>query len=149
VVQSTDYSFRGPEFNSYQPHGGSQPSVMGIQCPLLVYIHEISKSLKKKRKKEKKKEKKRKRKKISNLKKKRKSRGRRDGSGPERWLGAGEMARWLAVCISLQLSSSIHVGALTTACTLALKDLIPLTSSGTRTHAYTTPQRQTDRQTDN
>jgi hypothetical protein len=26
AVQS---SFRGPEFNSQQPHGGSQPSVMG------------------------------------------------------------------------------------------------------------------------
>jgi hypothetical protein len=25
----TDYSSRGPEFNSQQPHGGSQPSVMG------------------------------------------------------------------------------------------------------------------------
>jgi hypothetical protein len=29
VVKSTDCSFRGPEFNSQQPHGGSQPSVMG------------------------------------------------------------------------------------------------------------------------
>jgi hypothetical protein len=30
VVKSTDYSSRGPEFNSQQPHGGgSQPSVMG------------------------------------------------------------------------------------------------------------------------
>ena len=28
VVKSTDCSFRGPEFNSQQPHGGSQPSVM-------------------------------------------------------------------------------------------------------------------------
>ena len=27
--QSTDCSFRGPEFNSQQPHGGSQPSAMG------------------------------------------------------------------------------------------------------------------------
>jgi hypothetical protein len=27
-VKSTDYSSRGPEFNSQQPHGGSQPSVM-------------------------------------------------------------------------------------------------------------------------
>jgi hypothetical protein len=25
----TDCSSRGPEFNSQQPHGGSQPSVMG------------------------------------------------------------------------------------------------------------------------
>jgi hypothetical protein len=29
VVKSTDSSTRGPEFNSQQPHGGSQPSVMG------------------------------------------------------------------------------------------------------------------------
>jgi len=28
VVKSTDCSSRGPEFNSHQPHGGSQPSVM-------------------------------------------------------------------------------------------------------------------------
>jgi hypothetical protein len=27
-VRSTDCSSRGPEFNSQQPHGGSQPSVM-------------------------------------------------------------------------------------------------------------------------
>jgi hypothetical protein len=29
VVKSTDCSSRGPEFNSQQPHSGSQPSVMG------------------------------------------------------------------------------------------------------------------------
>jgi hypothetical protein len=29
VVKSTDCSSRGAEFNSQQPHGGSQPSVMG------------------------------------------------------------------------------------------------------------------------
>jgi len=29
VVRSTDCSSRGPEFKSQQPHGGSQPSVMG------------------------------------------------------------------------------------------------------------------------
>jgi hypothetical protein len=29
VVKSTDCSSRGPEFNSQQPHGDSQPSVMG------------------------------------------------------------------------------------------------------------------------
>jgi hypothetical protein len=29
VIKSTDCSFRGPGFNSQQPHGGSQPSVMG------------------------------------------------------------------------------------------------------------------------
>ena len=28
VVKSTDYSYRGPEFNSQQLHGGSQPSEM-------------------------------------------------------------------------------------------------------------------------
>ena len=28
-VKSTDCSHIGPEFNSQQPHGGSQPSVMG------------------------------------------------------------------------------------------------------------------------
>jgi hypothetical protein len=27
-LESTDCSSRGPEFNSQQPHGGSQPSVM-------------------------------------------------------------------------------------------------------------------------
>jgi hypothetical protein len=29
VVKSTDCPSRGPEFNSQQPHGGSQPPVMG------------------------------------------------------------------------------------------------------------------------
>jgi hypothetical protein len=29
AVKSTDYSSRGPEFNSQQPHGGSQLSLMG------------------------------------------------------------------------------------------------------------------------
>jgi hypothetical protein len=29
VVKSTNYSSRDPEFNSQQPHGGSQLSVMG------------------------------------------------------------------------------------------------------------------------
>jgi hypothetical protein len=29
VVKSTDCSSKGPEFNSQQPHGGSQPYVMG------------------------------------------------------------------------------------------------------------------------
>jgi hypothetical protein len=28
-VKSTDCSSRGPAFNSQQPHGGSQPSVIG------------------------------------------------------------------------------------------------------------------------
>jgi hypothetical protein len=29
AVKSTDCSTRGPEFNSQQPHGGSQPSLVG------------------------------------------------------------------------------------------------------------------------
>jgi hypothetical protein len=29
AIKSTDCSSRGSEFNSQQPHGGSQPSVMG------------------------------------------------------------------------------------------------------------------------
>jgi hypothetical protein len=29
AAKNTDCSFRGPEFKSQQPHGGSQPSVMG------------------------------------------------------------------------------------------------------------------------
>jgi hypothetical protein len=29
VVKSIDCSSRGPEFNSQQPHGGSQPSAVG------------------------------------------------------------------------------------------------------------------------
>jgi hypothetical protein len=51
AVKSTGCSSRGPEFNSQQPHGGSQPSVMGFnalfwcvwrkqQC---THIHKISK----------------------------------------------------------------------------------------------------------
>jgi hypothetical protein len=32
MVKSTDYSSRSPEFNSQQPHGGSQPSVMGFDA---------------------------------------------------------------------------------------------------------------------
>jgi hypothetical protein len=32
VVKNTDCSSRGPEFNSQQPHGGSQPSVMGFDA---------------------------------------------------------------------------------------------------------------------
>ncbi|CAH7196618.1 Gm16181 [Phodopus roborovskii] len=39
-VKSTDCSSRGPEFNSQQPHGGSQPSVMrsGALFWLQVYM---------------------------------------------------------------------------------------------------------------
>jgi hypothetical protein len=33
VVKSTDGSSRGPEFNSQQPHGGSQPYVMRDLMP--------------------------------------------------------------------------------------------------------------------
>jgi hypothetical protein len=33
VVKGTDCSFRGPEFNFQQPHGGSQPSIMGSKMP--------------------------------------------------------------------------------------------------------------------
>ena len=32
-LKSTDSSSKGPEFNSQQPHGGSQPSVMGYTMP--------------------------------------------------------------------------------------------------------------------
>ena len=49
VVKSTDYSSRGPEFNSQQPHSGSQLSVMGLDedfcwCLKIVAVcsHEIS-----------------------------------------------------------------------------------------------------------
>jgi len=38
AVKSTDCSSRGPEFNSQQPHGGSPPSVMGFDAPLLVCL---------------------------------------------------------------------------------------------------------------
>jgi hypothetical protein len=37
----------GPEFNSQQPHGGSQPSVMRSDALNSVLINEINKSLKK------------------------------------------------------------------------------------------------------
>ena len=50
-VKSTDCSSRDPEFNSQQPHGGSQPSVMGsdaifwcvwrqLQC---AHVHKVNK----------------------------------------------------------------------------------------------------------
>jgi hypothetical protein len=49
VVKSTDCSSRDPKFNSQQPHGGSQPSVMKsdglfwcvwqqLQCTYILYI---------------------------------------------------------------------------------------------------------------
>ena len=38
-VKSTDCSSGGSELNSQQPHGGSQPSVMGSDCDsVLTYI---------------------------------------------------------------------------------------------------------------
>jgi hypothetical protein len=33
VGKSTDCSYKGPEFKSQQPHGGSQPSIMGSDAP--------------------------------------------------------------------------------------------------------------------
>jgi len=50
VVKSTDCSSRGPEFKSQQPHGGSQPPVMGSDARrqlLWTCIHKINKSKKK------------------------------------------------------------------------------------------------------
>jgi hypothetical protein len=45
AVKSTDCSSRGLEFKSQQPHGGSQPSVMGSNagvsedsCSVLIYL---------------------------------------------------------------------------------------------------------------
>jgi hypothetical protein len=45
VVKSSGCSSRGPEFNSQQPYGGSQPSVIGSDI-VLIYI-KIIRSLKK------------------------------------------------------------------------------------------------------
>jgi hypothetical protein len=61
-VKSTACSFRGPEFNSQQPHGGSQPSVMGSNAlfwppgrmPGKIF-KKMKKSLKKRKRKRKKK----------------------------------------------------------------------------------------------
>jgi hypothetical protein len=64
VVKSTGCSSRGPEFNSQQPHGGSQPSVMGsdtlfwpggIHAGRMLYTKINLKKKKKKKKKERKK----------------------------------------------------------------------------------------------
>jgi len=60
AVKGTDWSSKGPEFNSQQPHGGLQPSVMGSNALFwcvwrqeqYTHIHKINKSLKKERKKE-------------------------------------------------------------------------------------------------
>jgi hypothetical protein len=53
-LRSTGCSFRGPEFNSQQPHGGSQSSVMCSDAPFWhaavhpdrALIHKINTSLK-------------------------------------------------------------------------------------------------------
>jgi hypothetical protein len=37
-VKSTDCSSRGPEFNSQQPHGGSQPSVVRADALFLMCL---------------------------------------------------------------------------------------------------------------
>jgi hypothetical protein len=59
VVKSTDCFSRGPEFNSQQPHDGSQPSITesdALFWHAVVYAAEYSyNKLKKKRKKERKK----------------------------------------------------------------------------------------------
>jgi hypothetical protein len=55
VVKSTNCFSRGPEFNSQQPHGSSQPSVMVsdalfwciIREKWCAHIHKINKSFKK------------------------------------------------------------------------------------------------------
>jgi hypothetical protein len=39
AVKSTGCSSRGPEFKSQQPHGGSQPPIMGSDT----HIHKINK----------------------------------------------------------------------------------------------------------
>jgi len=45
VVKSTGCSCRGPEFNSQQPHGGSQPSVMGSDALFSSGVSEDSDSV--------------------------------------------------------------------------------------------------------
>jgi hypothetical protein len=39
AIKSIDYSSRGSEFNSQQPHGGSQPFVMGSDAFCSAGIH--------------------------------------------------------------------------------------------------------------
>jgi hypothetical protein len=43
AVKSTDCSFKGPEFKSQQPHGGSKPSVM--RSDVLFWVSEDSYSM--------------------------------------------------------------------------------------------------------
>jgi len=56
MVKTTDCSSRGPEFNSQQPHGGSQLSVMRSDAffwyveDSYSYLHIINKSFKEKKK---------------------------------------------------------------------------------------------------
>jgi hypothetical protein len=58
AAKSTDCSFRDPEFKSQQPHGGSQPSIMGSDIlfwclkTATVYLHIINKSKKTEKKRE-------------------------------------------------------------------------------------------------
>jgi hypothetical protein len=62
AVKSTDCSSRGPEFNSQQPHGGSQPSVMRYNAlfwcvwrqPQCIQIYKNKYIFKKEKKKERK-----------------------------------------------------------------------------------------------
>ena len=50
VARSTDCSSRGTEFNSQEPHGGSQPSVMESDAPFwcvlrqrqYIHIHQLN-----------------------------------------------------------------------------------------------------------
>jgi hypothetical protein len=42
VVKSTGCSSRDPEFNSYGPHGGPQPSIMGSDA---LFWHEVYKQI--------------------------------------------------------------------------------------------------------
>jgi hypothetical protein len=55
AVKSNDCFSRGAEFNSQQPHGGSQSSIRRsdalfwcVSC-LCIHIHKVKKNLKKKR----------------------------------------------------------------------------------------------------
>jgi hypothetical protein len=58
AVKSTDCSSRGPEFNPQQPHGSSQPSVMGSKALFwrvqrwlqYTHMHEINRKMFKKNK---------------------------------------------------------------------------------------------------
>jgi hypothetical protein len=59
-VKSTEYSSRGPEFNSQQPHGGSQPSLVESdalfwcvgrqQQSITSHLHKINNNYKKEKK---------------------------------------------------------------------------------------------------